>query len=123
MYNFFRDCYPATLPLTSVNLQRHTYELLEPLARYGPATIVTIVSRHHRQHRQHHHHRHYRRHRHHHQYVTIVTIVNDVCIFAIIPRLLPNLERVSMANFERSESYLDGEDHLPILASFKRLIW
>ena len=35
-------------------------------------------------------------------------------------RLLPNLERISMANFERSESYLDGEDHLPILASFKR---
>lgn len=63
-----RDCYPSTLPLTSLNLQRHTYELLKPLAR-----------------------------------------------------LLPNLERVSIANFERSESYLDGEDHLPILASFKSL--
>jgi len=63
-----RDCYPATLPLTNVNLQRHTYELLQPLAR-----------------------------------------------------LLPNLEHISMANFERSESYLDGEDHLPILASFQSL--
>ena len=39
----------------------------------------------------------------------------------LLARLLPNLEHISMANFERSESYLDGEDHLPILASFQRL--
>lgn len=38
-----------------------------------------------------------------------------------IARLLPNLERLTMSNYERSEAYLDGEDNLPYLANFKRL--
>jgi len=63
-----RDCYPASLPLTSLNLSRHTYSLLEPLHR-----------------------------------------------------LLPNLHRIALSNYERSEAYLDGEDHLPLLGQFPHL--
>ena len=63
-----RDCLPANLPLRAINLARHTYSLLEPLARS-----------------------------------------------------LPNLEHLSLANYERSEAYLDGEDQLPRLGAFPRL--
>ena len=63
-----RDCLPANLPLRAINLSRHTYSLLEPLARS-----------------------------------------------------LPNLEHLSLANYERSEAYLDGEDQLPRLGAFPRL--
>ena len=63
-----RDCLPANLPLRAINLARHTYSLLEPLARS-----------------------------------------------------LPNLEHLSLGNYERSEAYLDGEDQLPRLGGFPRL--
>jgi len=65
-----RDCYPAHLPLTCINLARHTYSLMEPLAN-----------------------------------------------------LLPNLEKITMSNYERSEAYLDGEDNLPILGAFPHLTY
>ena len=62
------DCYPPSLPLTAINLSRHTYSLLQPLSR-----------------------------------------------------LLPNIERLTISNYERSEAYLDGEDHLPLLSHLHRL--
>ena len=63
-----RDCLPGNLPLTTINLTRHTYSLLEPLAQS-----------------------------------------------------LPNLQHLSLSNFERSESYLDGIDSLPLLHTFTSL--
>ena len=129
-----RDCYPSTLPLTSLNLQRHTYELLKPLARLSSTSSSWPTISLNDDHR----HCYYccnhqapqfcvdRQPFHHHSESslfceTIIKIINIIMIMIHhCDRLLPNLERVSIANFERSESYLDGEDHLPILASFKR---
>ena len=48
-----RDCYPSTLPLTSLNLQRHTYELLKPLARLSSTSSSSptiTLNDHHRHH-------------------------------------------------------------------------
>ena len=38
-----------------------------------------------------------------------------------LSRSLPNLEHLHISNFERSEPYLDGIDHLPLLHSFAKL--
>ena len=42
-------------------------------------------------------------------------------IMIIIFRLFPNLSSVSLTNYSRSESYLDGEDNLQYLQYFRYL--
>jgi len=46
---------------------------------------------------------------------------NTYTLMEPLSRLLPNLEHLSISNFERSEVYLDGEDNLPLLNNFSKL--
>eukprot|EP00092_Neocalanus_flemingeri_P045965 GFUD01051589.1.p1 GENE.GFUD01051589.1~~GFUD01051589.1.p1 ORF type:complete len:583 (-),score=144.78 GFUD01051589.1:87-1835(-) len=46
---------------------------------------------------------------------------NTYSLLEPLSHILPNLEHLSISNFERSEVYLDGQDNLPILHTFGKL--
>lgn len=46
---------------------------------------------------------------------------NTYSLLDPLSQILPNLEHLSISNFERSEVYLDGQDNLPLLHTFSKL--
>jgi len=46
---------------------------------------------------------------------------NTYTLLEPLSQSFPNIEHLTISNFERSESYLDGVDNLPLLNSFKSL--
>ena len=47
---------------------------------------------------------------------------NTYSLLDPLSQILPNLEHLSISNFERSEVYLDGQDNIPLLHTFSKLI-
>jgi len=52
---------------------------------------------------------------------TVNLAQNTYSLLEPLVDILPNLEHLTINNFERSEVYLDGQDNLPLLHSFKKL--
>jgi len=46
---------------------------------------------------------------------------NTYSLLDPLSQILPNLEHLSISNFERSEVYLDGQDNIPLLHTFSKL--
>jgi hypothetical protein len=46
---------------------------------------------------------------------------NTYSLLDPLSQILPNLEHLTISNFERSEVYLDGQDNLPLLHTFSKL--